>query len=135
MQASTVITAIDQVDVKVLSSNAFTGLIAAMLTKPETPIIVKGTVDINLSIASTDGSAPKTLIIAGLQFSYPTHMPGLNGLAKKSFVRSDGYEDYGDTFYFSSVEFMNPSNLKLTLGGVKFDVLDSAGKQLATSAV
>ncbi|KAF9325102.1 hypothetical protein BGZ91_002570 [Linnemannia elongata] len=136
MQGSTVITAIDQVDVNVLSSNAFTDLIAAMLTKPETPIILEGTVDINLSIASTDGGAPKSIIIAGLQFSSPSHMPGLSGLAKKSFVRSDGYEVYGDTFYFTSVfEFMNPSNLKLTLGGVKFDVIDSTGKQLATSAV
>ncbi|KAF9134534.1 hypothetical protein BGX30_011902, partial [Mortierella sp. GBA39] len=80
MQASTVITAIDQVDVKVLSNYAFTALIVAMLTKPETPIILKGTVDINLSIASTDG-APKTTIIAGLQFSSPIRMPGLNGLA------------------------------------------------------
>ncbi|KAG0060730.1 hypothetical protein BGZ89_012018 [Linnemannia elongata] len=136
MQGSTVITAIDQVDVNVLSSNAFTDLIAAMLTKPETLVILEGTVDINLSIASTDGGAPKSIIIAGLQFSSPGHMPGLSGLAKKSFVHSDGYEVYGDTFYFTSVfEFMNPSNLKLTLGGVKFDVIDSTGKQLATSAV
>lgn len=136
MQASTVITPIDQVDVKVLSTNTFTGLIAAMLTKPKTPIILLGTVDINLSISSTDGGAPKNIIIAGLQFSSKSQMPGLDGLAKKSFVRSDSYDVYGNTFYFTSVfEFTNPSNLKLTLGGVKFDVLDSAGKQLATAAI
>ena len=112
MQASTVIIAIDQVDVKVHSSDAFTGLIAAMLTKPITPIILKGTVDINFSIASTDGGAPKTIVIAGLQFSSPIQMPGLNGLAKKSFIHSDGYDVYGDTFYFSSVfEFTSSRTL------------------------
>ncbi|KAG9068482.1 hypothetical protein KI688_010753 [Linnemannia hyalina] len=79
MQASAIITAIDQVD-------------------PETPIILEGTVDINLSIASTDSGPPKTTIIAGCQFSSPIHMPGLTG-------------------------------------GVMFNVLDSAGKQLVTSAV
>ncbi|KAF9147957.1 hypothetical protein BG015_010322 [Linnemannia schmuckeri] len=136
MQGSTLITAIDQVDVNVLSSNAFTDLITAMLIKPETPVILKGTVDINLSIASVDGGAPKTVIIAGLQFSSPMHMPGLNGLSQKRFVRSDGYLVYGNTFYFSSVfKFMSPSNLKLTMGGVEFDVLDSTGKKLATSAI
>lgn len=136
MQASIVNTPIDQVDVKVLSNNAFSSLIAAMLTKPKTPVILTGTVDINLSIASTDGGAPKSIIIAGLQFSSKFQMPGLNGLTKTSFVQSENYEVYRDTFYFSSVfEFMNPSNIKLTLGGVKFDVLDSAGKQVATSAV
>ncbi|KAF8933409.1 hypothetical protein BGZ47_010879 [Haplosporangium gracile] len=136
MQGSTLITAIDQVDVNVLSSNAFTDLITAMLTKPKTPVILKGTVDINLSIASADGGTPKTVIIAGLQFSSPMHMPGLNGLSQKSFVRSDGYLVYGNTFYFSSVfKFMSPSNLKLTMGSVEFDVLDSAGKKLATSAI
>lgn len=63
-------------------------------------------------------------------------MPGLNGLAEKSFVRSDEYQVYGDTFYFESIfNFVNPSNLKMKLGGVKFDVLDTAGKPLATSSV
>jgi hypothetical protein len=136
MQGSTLTTAIDKVDVKVISSTAFTDLIAAMLTKPKTPITLKGTVDINISFPSADGGAPTTVIIAGLQFSSPFHMPGLNGLAQKNFVRSEDYRVYGDTFYFESIfNFANPSNLKMNLGGVKFDVLDSAGKQLTTSAI
>ncbi|KAG0278638.1 hypothetical protein BGZ96_002290 [Linnemannia gamsii] len=136
MQESTLTTAIDEVDVKVLSSTAFTDLITAMLTKSKTPITLKGTVDINISFPSADGGLPKTVIIAGLQFSSSVHMPGLNGLAQTNFVRSDEYRVYGDTFYFeSNFNFVNPSNLKMKLGGVKFDVLDTKAKQLATSAV
>ncbi|KAF9120038.1 hypothetical protein BGW39_011721 [Mortierella sp. 14UC] len=136
MDGSTLNSPIDHVDIKVLSDNAFSDFVATLITKPEANIVLRGVVDVNVSIASAAGGPPKTFIIAGLQFSSPIRLDGLNNLTQKKFVQSNGYQVYGEDFYFSSViSFANPSNLDITFGSVSFDAIDGAGKPLSNSAI
>ncbi|KAG0275284.1 hypothetical protein BGZ95_008967 [Linnemannia exigua] len=136
IHGSTLSTAIDHADIKVLSDDAFSDFIATLITKPEANIVLKGVVDVNISVASTTGGPPKTFIVAGLQFSSPIRMDGLNNLSQKSFESSKEYLVYGESFYFTSIiTFNNPSSLSMTFGSVKFDAVASKSKLQVNSAI
>ncbi|KAK3832815.1 MAG: hypothetical protein J3R72DRAFT_453952 [Linnemannia gamsii] len=136
MQGSILSTAIDHADIKLLSDDAFSDFIATLITKPEANIVLKGVVDVKISIASAAGGPPKTFIIAGLQFSSPIRLDGMNNLPQKSFERNKEYLEYGETFYLTSViKFNNPSSLSMTFGSVKFVAIDSSNKPLDNSAI
>jgi len=136
MSGNTLSTAIDQVEVKVLSNNAFSDFIDTMVTSPEVSFVLKGTVNLNVSTESTDGEAPKTFIVAGLKFSSPSRLPGFNNMAKTTFDHGSEFSIYADTFYFTAIfKFANPTGLKVNFGGLKFNAVDSEGKQLKGSAI
>ncbi|KAF9095051.1 hypothetical protein BGX23_001130, partial [Mortierella sp. AD031] len=135
MDGTILSTAIERVDVKVLSDNAFSELIAALLTKSEVPLVLKGTVDVNIFIATTDGGAPKNFIVAGLQLSSPVRLAGLNGLTENKFIDKGECVVYEGMYYFTAFfKFTNPSKLTMTIGGVEFDAFDGTGKKLTSPA-